>query len=280
MEDADPPNASGRRLTFSTENFDDYLVALMADLRNDAVCDRVLSGELRHPLIEFQRQNIVALQQLNVPWVSPAALLANPVSPYVDWLRVLTANILAAPAPVPAVAGLQQLQQDQNVYRNAERLIYARIVKTLRVGRSMHYARQCAFGAGQLLLQTIVNDNRQVTTRSLMALFSTLFSLILKDDESFEQFERRIGLLIQRLRSWRPPVVLPEQLLLFCALRALPELPYGPVRHIILASPNISYLAGMSMLKDVANTGGQLIASTLGSSSAAAKKHCLCALCT
>ena len=38
MEDPDPHhNASGRRLGFSTENFDDYLVALMADLRSDTV---------------------------------------------------------------------------------------------------------------------------------------------------------------------------------------------------------------------------------------------------
>ena len=132
MEDADPhQNASGRRLGFSTENFDDYLVALVTDLRSDSVCDRVLSGELRHPLIVFQQQNMQALQQLNVPWVSPAALLADPVNPHVEWLRALTASLLAAPAPVPAVAGLQQLQQDQNVYRNAERFIYARIVKTL-----------------------------------------------------------------------------------------------------------------------------------------------------
>ena len=103
MEDADPNrNASGRRLVFSTENFDDYLVALMADLRSDSVCDRILSGELRHPLIQFQRENMANLQQLNVPWVSPAALLADPVNPYVDWLRTLTARLLAAPAPVPA----------------------------------------------------------------------------------------------------------------------------------------------------------------------------------
>ena len=167
MEDPDPHhNASGRRLGFSTENFDDYLVALMADLRNDAVCDRLLSGELRHPLIAFQRDNVNNLQQLNVPWVSPAALLADPVNPYVDWLRTLTSRLLAAPAPVPDIPGLQQLHEAQNTYRNAERLIYSRIVRTLRVGHSMHYARECVFGAGQLLLQTIVNDNRQVTTRS------------------------------------------------------------------------------------------------------------------
>ena len=80
----------------------------------------------------------------------------------------------------------------------------------------MYYARQYMFGTDQLLLQSIVNDNRQVTTRSLMIVFSALMSLSLKDDESFDQFERRIDLLVQRLHKWRPPVVLPEQLILFC----------------------------------------------------------------
>ena len=61
--------------------------------------------------------------------------------------------------------------------------------------------------------------------------------------------------MIQRLRNWRPPVLLPERLLLFCALHTLPEVPYGPIRHIILASPDISFSAGMSMIRDVANTG-------------------------
>ena len=202
--------ASGRRLFLSRENFDDYLVALNAKLRQDTVADRILSGELQHPLIAFQRNNLAQLQVLRVPFVPPAALLQDPVGPYLNWLRILTDSLLRAPAPVPAVVGLQQLQEQQNAFRQGERHIYTSIVSTLKVGESMHYARQCMFGAGQLLLQSIVNDNRQVTTRSLMAVFSALMSLSLKDDESFEQFERRIGLLIQRLHNWRPPVVLPE----------------------------------------------------------------------
>ena len=85
MEDADPDRpASGRRLVFSRENFDDYLVALMMKLRTNQVADQILSGELRHPLIAFQQDNIGALQALNVPWVAPAALLTDPVNPYVD----------------------------------------------------------------------------------------------------------------------------------------------------------------------------------------------------
>ena len=65
-------------------------------------------------------------------------------------------------------------------------------------------------------------------------MFRTVLGLRLKPAETFEAFSRRLNLLIQRLRNWRPPVILPEQLLLFCALRALPDVPFGPVRHIIL----------------------------------------------
>ena len=105
-----------------------------------------------------------------------------------------------------------------------------------------------------------------------MTIFSTLLSIELRQNELFESFSRRMDGLIQRLSGWRPPVVLPEQLLLFCALRALPDVPYGPVRHIILASPNVGYRDGMHMLKDVANTGADLIKSTLGQDSSSAMK--------
>ena len=44
----------------------------------------------------------------------------------------------------------------------------------------------------------IINDDRQETTRSLMTVFSTLINLQLRDAETFEQFERRVGLLTQR----------------------------------------------------------------------------------
>ena len=167
---------------------------------------------------------------------------------------------------------LGRLDDLYTVHRKAQRFIYDIILRTLKVGSSMHYARNVKFGAGLHLLNSIVADNRQTTTRSLMAIFSTLLSIELRQSELFESFSRRMDGLIQRLRGWRPPVILPEQLLLFCALRALPDVPYGPVRHIILASPNVGYRAGMHMLKDVANTGAELIKTTLGSDSSSAMK--------
>ena len=46
-----------RRLTFTTTNFDDYVVALMAKLRVNVTADAILSGELLHPLVLYQRDN-------------------------------------------------------------------------------------------------------------------------------------------------------------------------------------------------------------------------------
>ena len=105
-----------------------------------------------------------------------------------------------------------------------------------------------------------------------------MVSLRLKDSETFEAFSRRLDLLIQRLLNWRPPVVLPEQLLLFCALRAFSVHPYGPVRHIILASPDVRFQSGMDMLRGVAGTGAQVIRDTLGSGETGSKSNAvLCA---
>ena len=264
-------------LTYSREQFDDYLVALLARIRFDDEADRLLSGESSHPLILYQRQHANALNQLKVlPFTAPQ-LIEDPIGCYIQFTRSLGEALSVFPGNVPDVGNLTMLDDLYQIHRKAQRFVYDTIVRTLKVGSSMHYARGVKFGAGVHLLNILISDNRQTTTRSLMALFSTLLSLELKASEMFESFARRMDQLIQRLRNWQPPVVLPDQLLLYCALRALPEVPYGPVRHIILASPHIGYRTGMQMLKDVANTGAELIKTTLGSSSESKPAAVLCA---
>ena len=149
----DDVRRNSRRLTFSTANFDDYAVALMAKLRVNLTADRILSGELQHPLVQYQRDNLANLQALNVPFYTSAQLLADPVQCFVTFLRAVTAAILHDPAPVPVIGDLNALQEAQNTFRQAESFIYSTIVSTLQVGKSMHYARSCPFGAGQLLLR-------------------------------------------------------------------------------------------------------------------------------
>ena len=50
----DDDRRSSRRLTFRSTNLDDFIVALMAKIRVNATADRILSGELEHPLIQYQ----------------------------------------------------------------------------------------------------------------------------------------------------------------------------------------------------------------------------------
>ena len=267
-EDADANGGAHRhRNYFSRVNFDDYWIALMAQIRYNDDADALVEGLTRHPLVDFQNLNAQALANLRVPVFTLNELIVDPVQTYTQFMRALGNALGNAVGQVPALQNMQHLDALFAVHKRAQRWIYNCIVNTLKVGVSMHYARQARFGAGLHLLNIIFNDNRKVTTRSLMALFSALLSLQMKSSEKFEEFARRITLLIQRLRNWRPPVILPDQLLLFCALRALPDVPFGPVRHIILASPQITFATGMAMLSDVANTGAELITSTLGSAS-------------
>ena len=169
MEDNDRDRTHpAHHLILSRENFDDYLVALTAKLRSNVDVDRVLSGETPHPLLDFQIINSVVLTALNVV---PQALFSDPVTSYVNFIRQLTDALLRVPVPVPNINGLIELQASQTNFHRAETSIYTTIVDTLRVGKSMYYARQVRFGAGQQLLRNIVNDNRQITTRSLMAIF-------------------------------------------------------------------------------------------------------------
>ena len=84
---------SAHRLTLCHENFDDYVVALTAELRSNLDADRVLFGETLHPLLTFQDNNRDALAALNVPWVTPQTLFNDPVTPqgktlfgFLNWL--------------------------------------------------------------------------------------------------------------------------------------------------------------------------------------------------
>ena len=129
---------SARRLTLSREHFDDYFVAITAKLRSNRDADRILSGEISHPLMRFQQINAQSLQQLNVMWISPEALFNDPVGPYVAFIRQLTDALLRAAAPIPDIDGLDDLQAVQAIFRRAETHIYTMIVDTLCVGKSMH----------------------------------------------------------------------------------------------------------------------------------------------
>ena len=139
--DDDTRVSSSRRLVVSKENFDDYLLALMAKLRRDPDADRLLSGETQHPLVLCQQQNRQVLIALAMPFFPLQDLIDDPVATYVEFQRLIDAALQNAAAPVPVPGDLNILQDLQTTHRAAERYIYTTIVSTLEVGLSMHYAR-------------------------------------------------------------------------------------------------------------------------------------------
>ena len=86
MDYPDDDRRHARRLTFTTENFDDYIVAVMDKLRVNVTADRILSGELEHPLLQYQIDNQANLTALGVPTYIATQLLADPVQCFSNFM--------------------------------------------------------------------------------------------------------------------------------------------------------------------------------------------------
>ena len=252
-------------LQFSRELFADYWTAVVSRVRQDDECDQVYSGIFPHPLISLQQSNQQQILSYNCVLVPEEVLKADPIQP----ADFLIAAIIVAAKELNVDPPLDQhwdvFKQKWPTYKRAQRKIYATIISTLRVGTSMHYARAVAYGAGTRLMNAIYDDNCRNTTRSLFALFASLFTLKAKPGETFDSFKVRFDLIIGRFANWNPPIILPKALLLFFALRGLPDKLYGPQKHIILAIKNVTLERGFQLLRDAGSDEASVISSTLGS---------------
>ena len=160
----------------------------------------------------MQADNAAQISNYGVTCIAEQVLESDPIS---ITERLVTAIVAAANArnvDPPLTVLWQQFADDFKIYKRAQRKIYKIIVSTLKVGESAHYARSVPYGAGMRLLNAIQRDNRQNTTRSLFALFASLFTLQIKSGEIFESLKQRFELIQNRLAGWDPPIVLPSEL--------------------------------------------------------------------
>ena len=142
-------------LVYNREQFDDYLIALLARIRFDDEADRIISGEAKHPLLNYQQQHSDSLQALRLLPFTAMQLIEDPIGCYVQFTRSLANALSVFPGDVPDVGNLGYLDDLYKVHKKAQRFIYDIIVRTFRVGSSMHYARSVKFGAGLHLLNTV-----------------------------------------------------------------------------------------------------------------------------
>ena len=197
--------------------------------------------------------------------MSNVVLDSNPIEPTEHLVAGIVNAAKQQNRDPPLDQWWEEFKQAWTIYKRAQRTIYAIAVATLRVGSSMHYARAVPYGADTCLFSKIHHDNMRHITRSLFALFGTLFTLKAKPTEDFEAFKMRFDLIISRFANWDPPLVFPNALLLFFFLRGLPTQPYGPVKHIILSTESITLEKGVRLLQDAGEMGASLITETLGS---------------
>ena len=264
-----------RKLFYNREQFADYWTALIARVRQTDDMDGIYAGTIPHPLIGLVQSQAQQIRQLQVPFVSNEELENNPLESTDRFIKALTVAAVATggnrdyPLYGSAAAWRTNFADKWSLYKQVQRKIYATVVATLEVGSSISYARSVPYGAGTLLLNRIYRDNHRNSTRALFALLTNLFSLRLKEAETFENYHRRFQAITNRFSNWTPPIILPGKILLFLLMRNLPDPPFGAVRHIIMASENITLDKGTHLLRDVGNTDAKIITATLGSGSPA-----------
>ena len=71
------------RLVYDREQFDDYLVALLTRIRFNDEADHIISGEIVHPLDNFQLQHVAALWALKSLSFTARQLIEDPIGCYV-----------------------------------------------------------------------------------------------------------------------------------------------------------------------------------------------------
>ena len=209
-----------RKLFYNREQFTDYWTALLARVRQTDEMDSVYSGITPHPLIALVDEQANEIQRLRVPFVTREQLLRNPLESTDRFIKAITVAAVAAGKdrnfPLRAdAAAWKEFTDSWSSYKQIQRKIYGMVVSTLEVGSSISYARSVPYGAGTLLLEHIRQDNQRNSTRALFALLTNLFSLHLKEAESFENYHRRFQGIVNRFENWEPPIVLPGQILLF-----------------------------------------------------------------
>ena len=253
-------------LWYSSEQFADYWTALTSRVRQDDELDKLFTGIMAHPLVALQNSNRSQIEDdYHLNLISDEKLKAYPIQSAEYFIAAVKVAAAEANNEPPLTNNWDVYTTAWPIYKATQRKMYSIAVSTLKVGSSMHYARSVPFGAGTQLLSVIHSDNVRNTTRSLFALVSSLFTLKLKPQESFEAYKLRFDLIISRLANWTPPIVLPEPLLLFFVIRGLPEQPFGSVKNHILATDTITLHKGLKLLKDIGQSGANLINSTLGS---------------
>ena len=129
------------------------------------------------------------------------------------------------------------------------------------------------YGSGLRLLNQIRQTQQRQTTMALYTLFSNLITIQMRANEGIVGLYGRILEIRSRLANWKPPITLPDKLIIVCMLRLLPR-QFHATRIIIMSSKEMTLKGSKDMLLDVENKDADKVAAAVGSGTRASGASC------
>ena len=264
-----------KHLRYTEKHFEDYWIQITTIWRSHEATDLLLDDIHHNPIMALYQHHKDTVhdmyQALNLSWPpSTSEWLRDPIgitSTFLSTSRNAAADDDLDEATTAYIAAFESAIVHIKSWVSAQKHIWATGVATLEAGKTMILIRGYKYGAGLGLMHVLQQRQTRQTAMSLFAVFGALITVSLSDGEELFGLFARIEDCNQRLMNWVPPIVLPEQLLLVCTLRALPTNIYGPTVTIIMAKrPAADLETCHEMLLDAENADATRTTAKLGSS--------------
>ena len=260
-----------KHLVYSESNFAGYWVQLNALIRHNDHADQVLDGILTNPLQQLRlleddddfRTTLRDCYSATGGRFPPDAKLLHddPIGSIKEF-RLAVATLRDQNEEVNQWLTINKDAIDN--YRAGVKFIYEKAVATLTAEQSALFVTDVEYGAGPLLLERLRHKQQRQTNMGLFTLFVSLITLSLKPRETISSLFSRARLIRSRLSAWKPPILLPDQLILVCVLHLLPR-EYSSTRTIIMSKREATLSTAYDMLLDAENADANLISKTIGS---------------
>ena len=296
MASSDDDPKRSEKLQYSEDHFQGYWVRLQTAVRKQEDADELLDGTLENPLetiseavyngdeedeederlqrIALCIQTLYADSQLGDP---PGSFPARVEVIVKDPLKQIKEFAIATKKGTKGGVGANGRNNAESrawvkkayeallKYKKGCKNIWETSVATLPSSIATTVIGGVPFGNGLALLTQIKGQKQRQTTMALFTLFSQLITIHMKPDKGLTDLFGRCMEIRVRLKNWRPPIILPDNLIIVCLLRLLPA-KFHSTRTIIMSTKGITLKACKEMLLDVENGDAERIAKSLGSS--------------
>ena len=280
-----------KHLRYSEVHFQGYWVQLNTLIRRNEDADLLVDGMLENPLVELvevvEKKDktdplwIVSLcvRSLyeehgcgNPPGTFPPTLEemdTDPLNFIKDFVKATSRGTKGGKDPhgltvADAKRWVKATYKDLVIYRRACKHIWETIVATLSSAEATTVIAGLPYGSGPKLLRQIRHTQQRQTTMALYTLFSQLITMQMRSKEGIVGLYGRILEIRTRLANWKPPIILPDKLIIVCMLRLLPR-QFHATRIIIMSSKDMTLKGSKDMLLDVENKDAEKVATAIGS---------------